>query len=107
MAVGTSGTWRRVRFRNHRGDIFEIDEQGRESQSKLCLLYGHEKVSTRAKSLRILTFSDYRVQSITELVEFVAGRKPDLILYCGDDVDRFHDHGRNYFEELAALAKYG
>lgn len=66
--------------------------------------------------MNILAFSDYRVQDIDTLVDFIQGfiYKPDLILYAGDDVGRFveSDGGsekiiRNRFEELAALSKYG
>ncbi len=40
---------------------------------------------------RIVAFSDYRVQDTNLLVDFVKGLDPrsDLILYAGDDVDRF------------------
>jgi hypothetical protein len=58
-------------------------------------MHGHDKVTSRAKSLGILAFSDYHVQSLTELPEFVAGRKPDLILYGGDAVHRFHEVARS------------
>ncbi|MEM3873445.1 MAG: hypothetical protein QXE05_12875 [Nitrososphaeria archaeon] len=41
--------------------------------------------------LKILAFSDYRVHNIDALLNFVKGlkEKPDLIVYAGDDVDRF------------------
>ena len=41
--------------------------------------------------LRILAFSDYRVHSIEALLGFVERLepKPDLIIYAGDDLDRF------------------
>ncbi len=61
-----------------------------------------------SKTLRVAAFSDYRVQDISLLIEFVSSLtpKPDLILYAGDDVERFQD-GRNFFEQLAALATCG
>jgi Icc-related predicted phosphoesterase len=42
-------------------------------------------------SLKILAFSDYRVHDIDVLLEFVQSlkEKPDLIVYAGDDVERF------------------
>ena len=70
--------------------------------------------------LKILAFSDYRVQNIELLIEFLQKMrtKPDLILYGGDDVDRFVEYKRelktdkrkiirNYFEEIATYSKLG
>jgi Icc-related predicted phosphoesterase len=55
-----------------------------------------------------VAFSDWRVQDISNLVRFLeTGRRPDLIVYAGDDVERFRASGKNYFEELARLARYG
>ena len=41
--------------------------------------------------MRLLAFSDWRSQNIDELINFVINleRKPDVILYGGDDVHRF------------------
>jgi Icc-related predicted phosphoesterase len=41
--------------------------------------------------LKILAFSDYRTQKIEELLNFLSRleEKPDLIIYAGDDIDRF------------------
>ena len=43
--------------------------------------------------LRILAFSDYRVQDISLLLQFVKSLQPppNLILYGGDDTERFHN----------------
>ena len=79
-----------------------------------------------SSKLRIVTFSDYRVQDIDLLMDFLQkmGEKPDLILYAGDDIERFVDHElihssrhphvlergkmiRNRFEEIASLSKLG
>ena len=59
--------------------------------------------------LRIIALSDYRVQDISLLLDFVktVDPKPNLILYAGDDVERFHAKGRNFFEELASLSTHG
>lgn len=88
--------------------------------------------------LRILAFSDYRIQDIDLLVDFIQKmqKKPDIILYAGDDIDRFVEHKliksarrtiwikrgkirrriqsikqgkmiRNRFEEIASLSKLG
>ncbi len=55
--------------------------------------------------MRVLAFSDWRVQSITDLVQFVHRLEPpvDIILYAGDDVGRFDEGATNYFSELAHL----
>ncbi len=59
--------------------------------------------------LRIVAFSDYRVQDLSLLVEFVKTLQPtpNLILYAGDDVERFHSGKINFFEQLAALSTHG
>lgn len=74
--------------------------------------------------IRIIAFSDYRIQDIDLLIDFLKKiKKPDLILYAGDDIDRFVDHElvhskiphvmrrgkivRNRFEEIASLSKLG
>ena len=59
--------------------------------------------------LRIVAFSDYRVQDICLLVDFIKGLqpRPNLILYAGDDVERFHSEKGNFFEQLAMLATHG
>jgi len=62
-----------------------------------------------SESLRLVVFSDYRVQDISLLLEFVKNLQPapQLLLYAGDDVERFQDGKRNLFEELAATATHG
>lgn len=54
---------------------------------------------------RILAFSDYRVQSLRELDEYIEGLtpKPDVIIYAGDDVNRFEGE----FEFLSNFASFG
>ena len=49
------------------------------------------------EKLKILAFSDYRVQDIEVLINFIQKmkNKPDLILYAGDDVNRFLEHERD------------
>jgi len=51
--------------------------------------------------MRILAFSDWRVQSIDELINFVKSldKKPDVIVYGGDDVNRFGDISKEDFIE--------
>ena len=39
--------------------------------------------------MRIVAFSDFRVQDIQKTIEFAEGMNPDVILYAGDDVNRF------------------
>lgn len=66
--------------------------------------------------MRIIAFSDYRVQSIDALADFIQNQDfvPDLILYAGDDINRFVEVDEhlnavltNRFEILAKLAKHG
>lgn len=60
--------------------------------------------------LRLVAFSDYRVQDIELLIEELSKLQPtpDLILYAGDDITRFLPSGeRNLFEVLASSARYG
>lgn len=53
--------------------------------------------------MRLLAFSDWRVQDIDSIFNFIKGLdKPvDFIVYGGDDVARFEDNHVNYFTELA------
>jgi len=62
-----------------------------------------------SESLRLVVFSDYRVQDISLLLDFVRSLQPapQLLLYAGDDVERFQEGSRNLFEELAATATHG
>ncbi|MBI1956147.1 MAG: TM0106 family RecB-like putative nuclease [Acidobacteria bacterium] len=56
-----------------------------------------------------MAFSDYRVQDIGLLYEFIKtlNPRPDLILYGGDDTERFRlPTGINWFECLASLAQF-
>jgi uncharacterized protein YprB with RNaseH-like and TPR domain len=59
--------------------------------------------------LRVVAFSDYRVQDISLLLEFVKNSQPPphLLLYAGDDVERFQNDLGNLFEQLAATATHG
>lgn len=63
-----------------------------------------------AQALRIVAFSDCRVQDIEAIVSWVArlSEEPDLIIYTGDDIRRFVPNSEtNYFEQLASLSRYG
>jgi Icc-related predicted phosphoesterase len=58
--------------------------------------------------MRILAFSDWRVQSVESIFQFVEKIEPvDLILYAGDDIGRFEEEGINYFSELSNYTKKG
>src|SRR5690348_7714204 len=108
MSIDTTGRWRRVRFLYRGAEVWEEDEEGTRSRTRLSLMDGHDAVSHRAKSLRILTFSDFQdKQNIKAVAEFAAGRNLDLIIYGGDAIDRFHEGGQNLFEELASRTRYG
>jgi len=59
-----------------------------------------------ADSIRVLAFSDWRVQDIGDVFRFVQSIEPvDFILYGGDDLGRFEEEGFNYFSELASHTK--
>jgi Icc-related predicted phosphoesterase/uncharacterized protein YprB with RNaseH-like and TPR domain len=53
--------------------------------------------------MRLLCFSDWRVQPINDIYRFLdtLDPKPDYILYAGDDIGRFQQDGVNHFSELA------
>jgi len=62
-----------------------------------------------SEALRIVAFSDYRVQDVSLLLDFAKELhpRPNLILYAGDDVERFHTQSENLFEHLAATSTHG
>lgn len=63
-----------------------------------------------SENLRLVAFSDYRVQDIQLLIEEIAklSPPPDVILYGGDDICRFRPSSKeNLFESLAAHSRYG
>ncbi|MEE8570719.1 MAG: TM0106 family RecB-like putative nuclease [Candidatus Bathyarchaeia archaeon] len=53
--------------------------------------------------MKILAFSDWRIQKISDIFEFLVnvGESIDFILYAGDDIGRFEDEGHNYFSEMS------
>jgi Icc-related predicted phosphoesterase/uncharacterized protein YprB with RNaseH-like and TPR domain len=77
--------------------------------------------------MKILAFSDWRIQNIEKLIEYVKDLdpKPDIIVYAGDDIVRFNkisnkklakplakiyldnSPSKNYFEELAKYSNHG
>ncbi|MEM0144067.1 MAG: metallophosphoesterase [Candidatus Parvarchaeum sp.] len=69
------------------------------------------------QTIRIVAFSDWRTTSIEELIDIIKtiNPKPDLILYAGDDIERFEslptvipkDQNKEYFSELANFSKHG
>jgi len=59
-----------------------------------------------ADSIRILAFSDWRAQTISDIFRFVQSIQPvDFILYGGDDIGRFEEEERNYFSELSTYTR--
>lgn len=52
--------------------------------------------------LRIVCFSDWRVQEFTPLLDYLRELKPvpDLILYAGDDIERFAKWTQPILKEL-------
>lgn len=67
------------------------------------------KLGEHSGPLRLIAFSDWRVQDIGLLVEEISRlpATPDLILYGGDDISRFREPNRNLFEDLARCSRYG
>src|SRR6267154_4714529 len=61
------------------------------------------ELGEHAGPLRLVAFSDWRVQDISLLAEEIAKFpvKPDVVLYGGDDISRFREQGKNLFEDLA------
>lgn len=57
----------------------------------------------------MLAISDIRSQPIDDLVAHLRRLKHpiDLIIYAGDDVLRFREGSKNYFEDLASIARFG
>jgi Icc-related predicted phosphoesterase len=91
------------------GRVCRVDDQGAEKYlyTRSCLK-DVTKIRHRSSSLKLLAFSDCRSQDIgTFIARMQEWPKPDLILYGGDDVARFRAGGRNLFEEIAALSRYG
>jgi len=75
----------------------------------LDLLGRVTEIPRTGSSLRIVAFSDWRVQHIGGLIHFIKAQKkrPDLILYAGDDVQRFRPPRRNLFAQIARLSVNG
>ncbi len=62
------------------------------------------------QSLSILAFSDCRTQNIRDFIKWLSRRpnSPDLIMYAGDDCQRFRPGlYTNYFERIAKHSRYG
>lgn len=55
--------------------------------------------------MRIVAFSDFRVQDLRKAAEFAASMDPDVILYAGDDIDRFGPLDRGTRARLLAGSK--
>jgi len=90
----------------------------------ISLLLSQKLVTIKHDSiLTILAFSDYKIHEFKPLIEHIkrSRRKPDIIIYAGDAIDRFvpvpidrldlpspcEGARTNIFEELARYSKYG
>ncbi|MFX0203527.1 MAG: ribonuclease H-like domain-containing protein, partial [Candidatus Hodarchaeota archaeon] len=61
-----------------------------------------------SKVIRILAFSDWRVQRIEDVFHIIDKIEPvDLIIYAGDDLGRFKTVNENYFSLLSRFSKSG
>jgi Icc-related predicted phosphoesterase/uncharacterized protein YprB with RNaseH-like and TPR domain len=57
-----------------------------------------------------MAFSDWRVQDLETPVLAASLVKPDVVIYAGDDIERFgpmENEGPNIFAEIAEYSKYG
>jgi Icc-related predicted phosphoesterase len=90
-------------------DVTRVSSEGGEvSRYRLALLREFANAPHRGLSLRIVAFSDWRVQEVGSVVRFLKDQvKPDLILYAGDDIQRFRPPRKNLFQQIAKLARYG
>ncbi len=96
----------RITFRDRR--FFLIEENGEEHVLPFQPLEKIANVPHLGDSLRLVAFSDFRLQNLDSLVRFLKSQdQPDLILYAGDDIRRFHESGTNFFERLADISRYG
>lgn len=90
-------------------DVTRINQQtGAVTKFSLELLKKTVRLAHRGSSLRAIVFSDWRVQSFESLIRFIKQQsKPDVILYAGDDIERFQQGKQNLFVQLAKLSRYG
>ncbi len=57
-------------------------------------------------SIRILAFSDWRIQKTGDVRQFIGGIEPvDFVFYAGDDIGRFEEEGLNLFSELSTYTR--
>lgn len=71
------------------------------------LLHGpNARYPTQGRCVRILCFSDLRVQRLADVEAVAKSVEPDLILYAGDDVARFGP-GPNSWSPLALSVRHG
>lgn len=64
----------------------------------------------RPSSITIVAFSDCRSQPVELMIDWLRRQptKPDLIVYAGDDCERFRpDPKTNYFELMARQSRFG
>lgn len=96
----------KITFRD--GKFFFVKKNGEEHVLPFQPLKKLASVPHLGNSLRLVAFSDFRVQNLESLVKFLQLQdQPDLILYAGDDIKRFHESGVNFFEKLAECSRYG
>ncbi|HKV25090.1 MAG TPA: ribonuclease H-like domain-containing protein [Candidatus Acidoferrum sp.] len=81
----------------------------RKDLQKIAAVKRPARKSFGSGTLRFLAFSDYRVQDHSLLLAFAKALnpRPDLILYAGDDIERFHNNPGNTLEELARASTLG
>jgi Icc-related predicted phosphoesterase/uncharacterized protein YprB with RNaseH-like and TPR domain len=64
-------------------------------------------MNTPKNRLRLMAFSDWRVQNLDDVISFLKTLEdlPDIIVYSGDDVGRFWDGETNHFTKIAEYSK--
>lgn len=89
---------------------YSYDRRRKRPPEQGCSRIKAFELGAHSGPLRLVAFSDYRVQDIELLIEKLSKLqpRPDLILYAGDDIERFRPAGgKNLFEAIASHARYG
>ncbi len=55
--------------------------------------------------MRLLTFSDWGIQPIGDILRIAENLKPDFAVYCGDHTSRFKEKDKNYLSILASMTR--
>lgn len=65
-----------------------------------------QQIKCDSKPIKLLAFSDWRIQNIDDVILFLKQTEPfDLLVYAGDDIGRFQNFEENLFTLLASYTK--